>query len=284
MAVTRETIERGLAELGLKRGDVVLVHSDLRRLDKARNLVKLPNCGADMIIDAFLAAVGPEGLVVVPTFTKTFFADEAGPAGLVYDPAETPSRVGSVTNVFLGRPGRVRSSHPTHSVAAIGDRAGEFCQAPPDQTTFDRRGPWGKMYDWDGYICWFGTDNRTNTTVHVVEDWMDLPYMGTGWARVKGPDGQPQRVRVTRSPGGPRDFYRRDSRAAQLLAGSGFIRRTTIGRATVSLLKVRDCHRVLRQGLLRDPCLLLKDADDEWTTEARENTIRYIREKFGPPH
>ena len=54
-------------------------------------------------------------------------------SGEIYDPAETPSRVGSVTNLFRRRPGAVRSLQPTHSVAAIGNRAEEFCQAPEEQ-------------------------------------------------------------------------------------------------------------------------------------------------------
>jgi len=279
MVVTLEAIKAGLAELGLSRGDVVLVHSDLRRLGSPRDLVALPNCGADRLIDAFLATVGPEGLVVFPTFTKTWDTGQAEYKGLVYDPAETPSRVGSVTNVFRLREGAVRSSHPTHSVAAIGSRAREFCQAPDDQTTFDRRGPWGKMYDWDGYVCFFGTDNRTNTTVHVVEDWMKLPYMETGYAWVMGPAGWPVKTQITMAPFGSRDFYRKDSRSARLLDASGIIRTTQIGRAAVSLMKVRDLHRVLRDGIMQDPCLLLREDSpaDEWTRKARAATIAHVR-------
>jgi aminoglycoside 3-N-acetyltransferase len=285
MAITVEQIKAGLAELGLKKGDVVLVHSDLRSLGKARDLVKLPNCGADLVIDAFLETIGPEGLAIFPVFTKTFDAGEPGPVGQVFDPAETPSRVGSISDVFRRRPEAVRSLQPTHSVSAIGRRAVEFAEAPEDQSTFDRRGPWGKMHDWDGYICWFGTDNRTNTTVHVVEDWMDLPYMAVAYALVKGADGKPQRVKVTKSPAGPRDFYRDNSKSARLLEASGILRRTRIGAATVTLMKVRDCHRVLREGIIRDPCLLLLDQDDPqgWTAEFRQKTIDHVRSRFGEP-
>ncbi len=282
MPVTLEDIKAGLTELGLERGDVVLVHSDLRRLDKPRNLVKLPNCGADMIIDAFLETVGPDGVVVFPTFTNCFVPKEPGPAGQVYDPAETPSRVGSITNIFRQRGESVRSLQPTHPVSAIGSRAEEFCQGPEDQSTFDRRGAWGKMYDWDGWICFFGTDHRTNTTVHVVEDWMALPYMATAAAMVKGADGEPQRVTVTMSPAGPRDFYRRDSKSAQLLEASGIVRHRQIGSAPVSLMKVRDCHRVLREGIIQDPCLLLKtDSDADWDVKACAETTAHVRQKFG---
>ncbi|HUS90863.1 MAG TPA: AAC(3) family N-acetyltransferase [Phycisphaerae bacterium] len=278
MAVTLDGIKAGLAKLGLKRGDVVLVHSDLRKLDSPRELVKLPGFGANLIIDAFLETVGPEGLVVFPTFTKAFEPGQPGPSGEVYDPATTPSRVGSITNFFLKRPGVVRSSQPTHPVAAIGSRAEEFCEAPDGQSTFDRRGPWGRMHDWDGWVCWFGTDNRTNTTVHVVEDWMDLPYMAEAYALVAGPDGRAVRTKVTKSPAGPRDFYRANSKCAKLLEAGGILRRERIGKAEVTLMRVRELHRVLRDAILRDPCLLLKEdsPNDEWTRRARAAAIEHV--------
>lgn len=275
-------VKTGLAELGLKRGDVVMVHSDLRSLGSPRDLVKLSNCGADVVIDAFLETVGPEGLVAFPTFVKSFEEGQPGPSGQIYDPKETPSRVGSISDVFWRRPGAARNLQPTHPVAAIGGRAGEFCAAPADQSTFDRRGPWGKLVDWDGCICWFGTNNRTNTFVHAVEDWMDLPYMETAYALVKGPDGQTVRTKVTKSPAGPRDFYRDGSKSEKLLEVSGIIRRTPIGRGVVSLMKARELHRVLFDGIKRDPCLLLRDdlPNDPWNIRAREETIEHVRAKF----
>ena len=99
----------------------------------------------------------------------------------------------------------------------------------------------------------------------------------------KGPDGQTQRVAVTKSPAGPRDFYREDSRCAKLLAESGIIGECQIGLATVSLIPVKQCHHVIRQGIISDPCLLLKDEfeGDEWTGQAREETMAHVRANFG---
>lgn len=283
MAIALETIQSGLARLGLKKGDVVLVHSDLRSLAPARELVKLPNCGADLIIDAFLETVGRDGLVIFPTFTKTFDLGEPVYTGLVFHPLKTPSRVGSITNIFRQRPGAVRGTHPTHSVAAIGSRADEFCREPEDSTTFDRRGPWGRMYDWNGKICWFGTDNRTNTTVHVVEDWMDLPYMPDRFGWVEGPDGKPKKTGCRKAPAGPRDFYRKDSKCQKVFDESGIFCRGQIGHANVAVMTVKDCHRVLREAIIQDPCLLLKEENpaDPWTNEARINTIAFIRKQYG---
>ncbi len=283
MAITLEAIKAGLSKLGLGKGDVVLVHSDLRSLAPARDLVKLPNCGADLIIDAFLETVGPDGLVIFPTFTKTYDLGEPVYTGLVFHPRKTPSRVGSITNLFWRRPQAVRGTHPTHSVAAIGSRAAEFCREPKDSTTFDRRGPWGRMYDWNGKICWFGTDNRTNTTVHVVEDWMDLPYMPDRWGWVEGPDGQPMKVTCRKAPIGARDFYRQDSKCQRMFNASGILCRGQIGQAKVAMMTVQETHRVLREAIIQDPCLLLKEENpaDPWTDEARAATIKFVRRTYG---
>jgi aminoglycoside N3'-acetyltransferase len=88
MAITKQDIKAGLAELGLDEGDAVLFHSDLRTLGPARELVALPHCGADMVIDAFLETVGPNGLVAVPTLSATFAPSKPdGPVGLAFGSA-----------------------------------------------------------------------------------------------------------------------------------------------------------------------------------------------------
>ena len=279
MPLTKEEIKDGLSKLGLKEGDAVLFHSNLRSLGPARELVKLPKCGADLVIDAFLETVGPDGLAAVPALTATFApATPDGPVQFAFDPDTTPSRVGSITNEFLNRPERKRSGHPTHSLAAIGARAEEYCADHEKGSTFDRVSPYGKNFDWDAYICFFGTDNRTNTTIHVVEDWMDLPYMGTTNAMVKGPDGEPMEVEVTMSPKGYRDFYKKDSRAAKVLAESGIMKWTKIGAADVGLMKTRDCIRLYWDKTLEDPCLILGyKGENAFCDEWADKTIEHVK-------
>ena len=80
--------------------------------------------GSGAGFDCFLAAkaVGPTGTVAAPTLTATF-PEGQGPSGKVYDYRQTPSRVGSITDIFWRRPNAFRSDHPTHSLAAIGREA-----------------------------------------------------------------------------------------------------------------------------------------------------------------
>ena len=52
--ISKKSIREGLEALGISRGDYIVMHSNLKSLGPARVLVKLPQCGADPIIDAFL--------------------------------------------------------------------------------------------------------------------------------------------------------------------------------------------------------------------------------------
>jgi aminoglycoside N3'-acetyltransferase len=139
------------------------------------------------------------------------------------------------------------------------------------------------MYDWDGKICWFGTDNRTNTTVHVVEDWMDLPYMPDRYAWAEGPDGEPKKVVCRKAPVGARDFYRKDAKCQKVFDESGILCRGQIGQSAVAMMTVKESHRLLREAIVADPCVLLKEENpaDPWTNEARTRTIEFVRGKYG---
>jgi aminoglycoside 3-N-acetyltransferase len=282
-----DVIADGLRRLGLKKGDVVLFHSDLRALGPARDLVRYKdkNMGADFVIEGFLEAVGSDGLVIAPALSATFAPGEPGPVKLVFNPATTPSRVGSITEVFRKWPGNRRSAHPTHSLSAIGSRADEFIKDHDKMSTFGRKGPYGRYYDWDGYICFFGTDMRTCTTLHAVEDWMDLPYMEEAFALVEHPDGSARKVKVYKSPCGPRDFYRRNSKIDQHLQAKGFIRKAMIYNAEVSLMKARTLCDLTWQAIIENPTILLNDGPNfdpwsKWACQAtREHVAKNIRGK-----
>jgi aminoglycoside 3-N-acetyltransferase len=261
------------------RGDRIVMHSSLSTLARAKILVRLPNCGADLLLDALLELVGHEGLLCVPTFTSTFLKAQSGPAGLVFDPDTTPSRVGSITNVFLQRSGRMRSLHPTHSWAAVGERAGEFVAGHDKTSTFGRDSICGRMYDWDARILWFGTTGTTNTSTHFAEDWLNLPYMTSEDALVKDGDGF-RRVTVLRSPSGPRDFYRNGCKLDDRIASWNIRTTGRVHGATVTVMRHRDFMNRLLRALIEDPCLLLKDdADDAYHSLFRRLNREFMQQE-----
>lgn len=264
---SRELIETGLRRLGLKAGDAVLVHSSLKDMASIKDLKAAPDYGQPWFMQAFLKVLTPAGLFVAPTFTKTFTDEGYGPTGLVWDKKETPSRVGSLTDYAWRQSGAERSDHPTHSVTAIGASAKQFCAGHEYDKcgTFGKPGPWGNLWRWNAYVCMYGTWFNTCTTIHLAEDWLDLPYMApTAPVAIKGANGAPLHVNVTKSPWGNRDFYKKkDSKVElRLLKESPEIFKIErIGKCQVVLVRFRDLISRVINYHYEDPGILLRNPE-----------------------
>ena len=269
MSQTRESLARDLRAIGIDEGDVVFFHSSLRSLGWVEG-------GAGAVVDAFLETVGPEGLVVVPTLTFTFAHGDL--ARFAFDPEETPSRVGKITDTLWRRPNAFRSAHPTHSIAGIGRRAEELVQGHDRTSTFGKDGPYRRYVDWGAKIMFLGVEMRCNTTLHAIEDWLDLPYLQVEEAKAKGPNGKPRIVKVYKSPMGDRDFYRPGAKVQRLLEKSGMIREGKVGKAKTWWLPAQEMVRAVVEGIYERPDLLLCDRRQcEFCNEYRQPTIDHVR-------
>jgi aminoglycoside 3-N-acetyltransferase len=270
---TRESIAADRARVGVEPGDVIFLHSSLKSLGWVEG-------GAEAVVDAFLDAVGAEGLIAVPTLTATFALGCMYRDLVVYafDPNETPSRVGKITDTLWRRPNAYRSAHPTHSIAAIGKRAEELVRGHGDSSTFGLDSPYRRLMERGAKLLFLGVDLRCNTMLHAIEDWLDLPYMQPEQAVVKGPEGEPQVVTVAKCPMGDRDFYQRDSKVEQLLEQSGLIRRGQVAEAQIMWLPSQEMVRVVTEALRERPDLLLCDRPEcEFCGKWRQPTRDHVR-------
>ena len=267
--VTRESIADDLSRLGIEKGDVVFLHSSLKSLGWVEG-------GADAVIAAFLDVVGSDGLVIVPTLSFTFVRHHPGQRG--YNPKRTPSHAGKITDTLWRRPNAYRSKHPTHSIAAIGKRAQELVEGHDKTSTFGKDGPYRRYVDWGAKILFLGVDGRCNTTLHAIEDWLDLPYLQVETALVEDQNGEPQVVEVTKSPSGHRDFYQRGCKVQRLLESSGIIRRGKVGAADTFWMPSQDMVELVVKGIYEEPTLLLCDREDcEFCTKYRQPTVEHVR-------
>lgn len=165
--VTEQDVYKTLLHLGVKNGDILLIHSSLKSFGEVEN-------GADTVIDGALDAVGKDGTVVVPTLlTKSFKV-----AYEIFDKDTTPSEVGIITETLRCRKEALRSNQETHSVAAIGKHA-EFLTCshkeskprifPYGDYAFSHGSPWQKMYDLNAKVVMMGAPQSTVTFRHFVE-------------------------------------------------------------------------------------------------------------------
>jgi aminoglycoside 3-N-acetyltransferase len=143
--------------IGLSAGDHILVHASLRKVGSIDG-------GADALLDALLQTVGADGTVAAPTFSGIPMDDG------VFDPATTTSHTGVLTEVLRQRPDSVRSLHPTHSVTAIGPRAGEFMDGHLEADAVGIDSPCHRIAGAGGYVMLLGVTHTANSTIHVGED------------------------------------------------------------------------------------------------------------------
>lgn len=163
---TRSDIVDSLRAVGLGEGDSVFSHSNLGffgQLEAGNS--KKEYC--DIFYDAIRDVIGESGTFVVPTFTYSFTD------GCFFNPSETESDMGMLSEYIRTHPESTRSSDPNFSVAAIGPNAEYFTKNPPSHS-FGKNSFWERFLAAKGKFCNF---NVTGITfVHYVEKCLSVPY------------------------------------------------------------------------------------------------------------
>ncbi|HOJ22791.1 MAG TPA: AAC(3) family N-acetyltransferase [Armatimonadota bacterium] len=169
--VTTADLVRDLRALGLRAGDVVLVHSAMSRIGYVDG-------GAPAVVQAFLDVLGPEGTLVVPTFPFRGSMLDYCRSGPLFDVQATPSLVGAITEAARLHPDARRSLEPTHPVAAIGPRAGFLLDDHINaKGSCDEHSPLYRLTQCDGYVLLLGVDFRNCTLLHTAEELARVPFI-----------------------------------------------------------------------------------------------------------
>lgn len=234
-----ETLAAQLTHLGITSGTALFVHSSIKAVG--------PDVRAKDFIEALQASVGDNGTLVFPTFTsrtEDFF-----------DPAETPSIVGVVSEVFRKLPGVLRSRHPRHPVAARGPAAAdivaghELAVGPCGAGT-----PFEKHAKMGGQILMVGVDLDTLTLLHTAEAYLDLPYLREMCGRYKDSDGKIRSLEMRQVPGGHRGgvrFFERIFRNRNLVTYG------ELGRARTMLMAAEPVLDAMVELMRGDPSAAL---------------------------
>ena len=167
-----------LGELGIRPGGVLMVHTSLSGTGLPPTLVR----------DALLAALGPDGTLVVPAFTPensdTSRAHRARVAHLSpeeadvyrarkmppFDPDTTPCpSMGALAECVRTTRGAVRSAHPQTSLAAIGARAAELLSGHDPHCHLGERSPLARLYAADAEVLLLRVGFEVCSAFHLAE-------------------------------------------------------------------------------------------------------------------
>ncbi|WP_345726235.1 AAC(3) family N-acetyltransferase [Cryptosporangium minutisporangium] len=174
---TRRTLAADLRALGVRSGDVLLVHTALSALGWVAGREQA-------VILALQDAVGPSGTLVVPTQTGSNSDPAEWQAPAVppdwwetiraqlpgFDPARTPSDgMGWLPETLRSWPGAVRSAHPQTSFAALGPAATTLLARHDLDCRFGDRSPLAALAAAGARVLLLGAGYDACTAFHLGE-------------------------------------------------------------------------------------------------------------------
>ncbi len=164
--VTRDELAAGLLRLGLGRGDAVAVHASLSSVGQVVG-------GAEALLDALLAVVGPGGTLLMPRFPTFFDLKGAFDRG-----RPPPTWTGKLSDCLLSRPGSILSLHPSHAVVARGPLAPVITDGHYRVSPLGVGSPFDRLAQMGGKVLLLGVNQRVNTTIHTGEAHARVAYWG----------------------------------------------------------------------------------------------------------
>ena len=161
----KQALEQALTELGIPRGVALMVHSD------AMVVAQFAGMGNAAGISAFWAYLEQwlGGHLLVPTFSYSPMTGEC------FDPVQTPSKVGLMTELFRLREGVVRTLDPIFSIAISGPQ-GSALVARECHDCFGQESPFGWLEEQDGWLLGLGCHPDRITFTHYVEQQLGVDY------------------------------------------------------------------------------------------------------------
>jgi len=243
---------RQLADLGVRAGDILLVHTSFRALRPIEG-------GPLGLIRALREILGPSGTLIMPSWS----GDDDEP----FDPATSSAAadLGVTADLFWRLPGVLRSDH-VHAFAAAGPEAKAILADPLPLPPHGPLSPVGRVHELDGKILLLGVGHDANTSLHLAELMADVPYRTPSYCTVLR-HGRKQRIDY----GENNHCCQRFALADDWLRRDGLQQEGPVGHASARLMRSRDLVRLALEQLAEDRLLFLHAPQDhcEECDEAR---------------
>jgi aminoglycoside 3-N-acetyltransferase len=139
-----------LKKLGIKKGDLLLVHSSLFPFGGMEGV--LPKFLPKKIYEAFREVIGKQGTLLVPSVWE-----EYARFGKPFDCKRSPvdPLVGLFSSYVAKLPGSVRTYSPLLSLTGIGPLSKDICHSWT-ASSCGTDSAWEKFYHYDGKMCFMG--------------------------------------------------------------------------------------------------------------------------------
>jgi len=266
-----------LKESGVKDGDSIFVHSDLKSFGKINSVIKR-NDFLESFVEALKEVVGRDGNIIMPTFSYSFCRKE------IFDPEITPSTVGVLTEYFRKLDGVSRSIDPIFSVAAMGPDKNYFIDVGED--CFGKKSIFDKLYKKNAKLIFLG-ETFDMTYVHFVEQSCGVPYRFdkkfTGEVRQKK-ELKEFAFNYYVRPLDKNIDYNLEG-IASFLENQGVLKKVILGSSKIRVVSAGDVFSKLKEGLQNNIYMLLKEKpnienNDNLIHETGNNMYELVKKLF----
>lgn len=257
---TKQDLLADIAKMGIDPKGTLLLHSSMKSIGSVEG-------GADTVLDAWCEYMR-DGLLIFPTHTWKYIGD--GKDVSTYDSRTMPACVGILPELFRHRPGVIRSLHPTHSVAALGEMAAAYTAGEESRhSPCPQEGCWGKLVDLDASILFLGCTLRSNTFIHGVEEWAGIPNRLSPEAyplTIIGPQGEKHHTDMHFHRCTAGDVSENYDKLEKPFVKQGAIRYGRFGDAPCILGSARKMKETASSLLQKEPDLFVdgKAVPEEW--------------------
>ena len=262
--IGKAAIRAALDELGVRKGDALMVHSSLSACGRIVG-------GARTVIEALIEAVGEDGNVFFPTYQRaSCFLNGAINRRWDHRPSDVRARdsesirwVGTIPIEFMRLyPDAPRGVHISHSWTGWGKRAAEVLSHQTwDEPAFSANSAPYKIMEMGGKILHFGSPICRTSFIHCLENVLNLQgYGGTGLYQVMLPDGKMTWKAVPGAFCGRREttLLNEEARYYKAAKKEGLrIDRVALGRGTLMLMDARNYWDVGVKIFTKDPLINL---------------------------
>ena len=265
LSITKDMFVESLKKIGVEKGDVLLVHSGLSYMGHIKG-------GAETVLDALIEAVGEEGTILLPAFTRPYIgfegyvnrAREYRPfAPEFFDNINT----GAVPKALLHREGTKRSAHVTHSWCGVGKMA-DYCLSAQEllDAPTTKNSPPEKAWELGGKVLFIGCDIHSNTFLHYLEDKACAPYLGSATIKMKDADGNLRTETIRNHLPGHRSFYGYTPREGEFyktaFAKGLDVKVEELGMGRLQLMNLKELHDIGMEMFREDPLATLCENPD----------------------
>ena len=175
--VTKDVLVACFKQLGIKKGQLVEVHSSLSSFEYVVG-------GARTIVDALMEVIAEDGTILMPTHVydntepsnwnnpaiEPYLYSSVRRAIPPYDPNENDALgMGAVVENFRRRQGVVTTAHPSVSYAAWGKYAKLLCNRQSLHFPLAEESPAARLYEMKGYVLLIGCEMNKTTCMHLAE-------------------------------------------------------------------------------------------------------------------